>query len=74
MTLPERPPSRAPDTSLLAKRAVDVATGLESDIPPEPKGKQISALARATGLTPGRRRETGRKAAAARWGRAPTNG
>ena len=66
MTLPERRPSRARDTNQLAKRMVDVATGLESDIPIEPKSEQISAPARATSLMPERRREVGRKAAAAR--------
>ena len=68
----ERRLSRARDTSRLAKRMVDVATGLESDIPPEPKGKQIRA--RATSLTPERRREIDRMAAAARWSRTATNG
>lgn len=67
MGMPEKLPPRPRDTNPLARRMVDVATGLESDAP-EPKGKQISALARAASLTPERRREIGQKAAAARWG------
>lgn len=60
--------SRAPVTpNQFAKRVIDVATGIESDEPPEPKGKQISALARAASLTSEQRQEVGRKAAAARW-------
>jgi hypothetical protein len=70
MTMPEKRPPRPRDTNQLAKRVIDVATGTESDEPPEPKGKQISALARAASMTPERRQEIGRKAAAARWGRA----
>ena len=70
MKLPEKRPPRPRDTNQLAKRVVDVATGVESDELPEPKGKQISAIARATSPTPERRREIGRKAAAARWRRA----
>ena len=62
-----RRPRVSRDTNQLAKRVIDVATGVESDDPPEPKGKQVSALARAASLTPERRREIGRKAAAARW-------
>ena len=68
MTMPEKRPARPRDTNQLAKRVIDVATGTESDEPPEPKGKQVSALARAASLTPERRQEIGRKAAAARWG------
>lgn len=70
MTMPEKRPPRPRDTNQLAKRVIDVATGTESDEPPEPKGKQISALARAASMTPERRQEIGRMAAAARWGRA----
>ena len=70
MKIPEKRPSRPRDTNELAKRVIDVAVGLESDEPPKPKGKQVSALARAASLTPERRREIGRKAAAARWGHA----
>ena len=62
----ETPVAPARDANQLAKRVADVATGLESDIPLEPKGEQISAPARATSLMPERRREVGRKAAAAR--------
>ena len=68
MPMPEKRPLRPRDVNQLAKRVVDVATGLESDEPPEPRGKQISALARAASLTPERRSEIGRKAATARWG------
>ena len=72
MKIPEKRPPRPRDTNELAKRVIDVAVSLESDEPPEPKGKQISALARAESLTPERRREIGRKAAAARWGKEAT--
>lgn len=72
MKLPEKRPPRPRDTNQLAKRVVDVAIGVESDEPPEPKGKQVSALARAASLTPERRREIGRKAAATRWGKEAT--
>lgn len=68
MTILEKRPPRARDTNQFAKRVIDVATGIESDEPPEPKGKQISALARAASLTSEQRQEIGRKAAAARWG------
>ena len=67
--IPAKRPPRPREANQLAKRVIDVATGQESDDPPEPKGKQISALARAASLTPERRREIGRKAAATRWGR-----
>lgn len=67
MTILEKRSPHARDTNQLAKRVIDVATGIESDEPPEPKGKQISALARAASLTPEQRQEVGRKAAAARW-------
>ena len=66
--MPKRRPKRPRDANQLAKRVVDVATGAEPDVP-EPKGKQISGHARAASLTPDRRREIGRSAAAARWGR-----
>ena len=65
--MPKRRPKRPRDANQLAKRVVDVATGAEPDVP-EPKGKQISGHARAASLTPDRRREIGRTAAAARWG------
>ena len=67
--MPSMRPPRPRDTNQLAKRVVDVAAGIESGEPP-PKGKQISALARAASMTPERRQEIGRMAAAARWGRA----
>jgi hypothetical protein len=67
--MPTKRPPRPRDANQFAKRVIDVATGIESVAPPEPKGKQISALARAASLTPERRREIGRKAAAVRWGR-----
>lgn len=69
MKMPEKRPPRPRDTNQLAKRVIDVATGIESDEAPKPKGKQISALARADSLTSEQRQEIGRKAAAARWGR-----
>ena len=70
MEMPEKRPPRPRDVNQLAKRVVDLATG--DAVEPEPKGKQISGLARAASLTPDRRREIGRKAAAARWGRVAT--
>ena len=65
--MPKRRPRRPRDANQLAKRVVDIATGAEPDVP-EPKGKQISGHARAASLTPERRREIGRAAAAVRWG------
>lgn len=48
-----------------AKRIVDLATGQKTE--PKPEGRQLSGKARAESLTPERRREIARKAAAARW-------
>ena len=71
--MPTKRPPRPRDPNQLAKRVVDIATGAEPDIP-EPKGKQIGASARAASLSPERRREIGRAAAAARWGNAGERG
>lgn len=53
------------DTNQLAKRVVDLATGQKREAKPE--GRQLSGTARAASLTPKRRREIAKKAAAARW-------
>jgi hypothetical protein len=66
------------DTAQLAKRVIDLATG---DVEPEPpervkdpaaaelgrRGGLVGVRARADKLSPERRREIARKAAAARW-------
>ncbi len=61
-------PPRPRDGNQLAKRVVDVAVGLVEDpVPEPPKGKQLSGLARAAALSPERRSEIARNAAAARY-------
>ena len=59
---------RPRDTNELAKRIVELAIGEATDREPEPTGPQRRGLARAAKLTPERRREIAKKAAAARWG------
>ncbi len=59
---------RPSDPNELAKRVVDAATGAASDKDLEPKGRQLSGLARAASMTPEQRRALAKKAAAARWG------
>ena len=66
MTATQRP-NRPRDANQLAKRVVDLATGSASDDVPEPAGRAKSAQARAASMTPERRSEIARKAAAARW-------
>lgn len=53
------------DVNENAKRIIDLATGQTEK--PKPEGRQLSGKARAAKLTPERRREIARKAAAARW-------
>lgn len=74
-------PKRPRDLNQWAKRMVDIATGAVSDHEPTPEeqGKDPAAVslgrrgglkggkARAATLTPERRREIARKAAASRW-------
>ena len=60
-------PDRPRDANQLAKRIVDLATGNASDEVPEPTGRAKSAHARAASMTPARRSEIAKKAAAARW-------
>lgn len=60
-------PNRPRDANQLAKRVVDVATGAATDDVPKPTGRAKSAHARAASMTPERRSEIARKAAAARW-------
>ena len=55
------------DVNQRAKRIVDMATGEIQKESPEPVGKQLSGKARAASLSPERRREIAKKAAAARW-------
>lgn len=55
------------DTNQRAKRIVEIATGERQKEAPEPAGRQLSGKARAASLTPERRREIAKKAAAARW-------
>ena len=59
--------NRPRDVNQLAKRVVDIATGQASDKQLEPTGRAKSAHARAASMTPERRAEIARKAAAARW-------
>ena len=56
---------RPSDLNQHAKLTVELATGQVKE--DEPKGRQLSGIASAAGLTPKQRRERGRKAAAARW-------
>ncbi len=58
---------RPRDANELAKRVVDLAIGEATDEKPEPTGPQRRGLARAAKLTPERRSEIAKKAAAARW-------
>ena len=63
---------RPRDTNQLAKLIVDVATGKVEDSEPEKaegqrKGGLKGGPARAKALTPSRRREIAKRAAAARW-------
>ena len=60
-------PKRPRDANQLAKRIVDLATGNATDEVPEPTGRAKSAHARADSMTPEKRSEIARKAAAARW-------
>lgn len=68
-------PKRPRDTSQLAKRIVDIATGeAEDEASPETDEAKLGRTgglkggpARAKKLTPERRREIARKAAKARW-------
>lgn len=66
-------PKRPRDPNQLAKLIVDIATGEETDATREPKDKAAQALgkkggkARAASMSPERRKEIARKAAAKRW-------
>lgn len=66
-------PKRPRDPNQLAKLIVDIATGEETDTPAEAKDKAAQALgkkggkARAASMSPERRAEIARKAAAKRW-------
>ncbi|WP_428098410.1 histone H1 [Candidatus Rariloculus sp.] len=55
------------DTNQRAKRVVDIATGQRPKPPNKPNGRQIGGYARASRMTPERRKEIAKKAAAARW-------
>ena len=63
---------RPRDTNELAKRVVDLAIGEATDREPEPTGPQRRGLARAAKLSPERRCQIAKKAAAARWGQKNT--
>ena len=69
-------PKRPRDPNQLAKLIVDLATGEAREQQPEPltpaqefarSGGKVGGAARARALTPERRKEIARKAAAARW-------
>jgi hypothetical protein len=78
----EKHPSRPRDLNQWAKRMVDIATGEVDDTPPTPEqqGKDPAAVAlgrrgglkggkaRAANMTPERRAEIAKMAAAKRWG------
>jgi hypothetical protein len=74
----EKHPKRPRDLNQWAKRMVDIATGAVSDREPTPEERGVdpaaSAMgrkggpARAVSLTPERRTEIAKKAAAKRWG------
>ena len=60
---------RPRDFNQLAKHIVDIGTGQVADTPPAdtPSQRAKGGHARAKALTPERRREIARQAAAARW-------
>ena len=58
---------RPRDTNQLGKLVVDIATGQIDDEPQEESKKAQGGHARAKALSPERRKEIARKAAAARW-------
>lgn len=66
-------PKRPRDPNQLAKLIVDIATGDQTETLPSPKDEAAAALgrkggaARAASMTPERRAEVARKAAAERW-------
>ncbi len=68
---------RPADVIGAAVKVMRIATGEEEDIPPPESGKDAAAVsmgrrggaARAAGMTPERRAEIAKKAAAKRWGR-----
>lgn len=64
-------PKRPRDANQLAKFIVDVATGKTEEEPPNAEGQRKGGLKggkkRAEVLTPGRRSEIARQAAAKRW-------
>lgn len=66
-------PKRPRDPNQLAKLIVDIASGEEIDTPPPPKDPAAQAMgkkggkARAASMSPERRAEIARKAAAKRW-------
>ena len=72
-------PKRPRDANQLAKMIVDIATGESSDNLPASSpmaelgrsGGLSGGTARAKKLSPERRREIAKKAAAARWGKKP---
>ena len=58
---------RPRDTNQLAKMIVDIATGQVKDEPVAVSGRAAGGKARAASMTPERRREIAKRAAAARW-------
>jgi transcription antitermination factor NusA-like protein len=66
-------PKRPRDPNQLAKLMVDIASGEQTDTLPVPKDEAAHAMgkkggkARAASMTPERRAEIARKAAASRW-------
>jgi len=75
----DKPPKRPRDPNQLAKSIIDIATGQKPDRDPTPEeqGKDSAAVAmgkkggkaRADAMTPERRAEIARAAAAKRWQR-----
>lgn len=66
-------PKRPRDPNQLAKLIVDIATGDQTETLPQPKDEAAQSMgrkggaARAASMTPERRAEIARKAAAKRW-------
>ena len=66
-------PKRPRDPNQLAKLIVDIATGDQSETLPQPKDEAAQSMgrqggaARAASMSPERRAEIARKAAAKRW-------
>jgi len=72
MTSPKRPKDVTQNAKLVCDMLTGDARNDKAEVlhprDPEPEGRQRSGQARATALTPERRREIAQQAVAARWG------